>query len=696
VTSGVAEARSTEVNAMPGERYDEAGIPEDGAGFRGKTRVKISRMERKQGLHLKKKPRDGCSGKIPDFFFIGLLLVAVLLSGFDLYRRVVTEWSHRAVEIAVEYRDVVLLSRQAGEPADVIFDRMKLCGAGGIMVQELTGKDLSSGLLPVYYGSLATFRPMLDFAVSLPLDRAAILVDNSEPVLELIADYLKIRMKSIVTLTIAEGTLIIMPASVDELADSGVIPDFAALAFAESAGAAALYRPYPASGVDGERTAESIKWLKGKYPSISCVVPAGQTVSGYPELAPIARTLRELDLPVGQAEFVRQIGISELYSRVKPLLLPLHSIVREELISRRFSREQIIERMVRAVHERSVRVILFRPYDLYSVGKLAPFLEDMRKIKDALVSRAYKIGRPRPIPAFNASIGASFGLALMFLVTLRSYARRFLKDEAAAFSAAGLAALIAGAAILGFCVWRISAAAKLLGGVATAMLATEAALCALECYEKPFIGLLAGLSIVLGGGLVIAAFYGTSDAMLRLVPFSGVKLTLLLPPVLILAHDLKKRIHPESMTDIINRPPLWGELMLAGLLISAAVILTIRSDNASYVPGWEIRFRDLLERLLWIRPRTKEFLVGYPCLLICYMAERRGWIPNYREVLRIGASVAFASAVNSFCHFHTILPLTAVRVISGWCLGIAVGFAALALIEYVGVPLCGAAREMFD
>jgi hypothetical protein len=406
--------------------------------------------------------------------------------------------------------------------------------------------------------------------------------------------------------------------------------------------------------------------------------------------------LKELDLPVGQAEFVRQIGISELYAGVKPLLLPLHSLVREELISRRFSREQIIERMVRAAHERSIRVILFRPYDLYSVGKLAPFLEDMRKIKDALVSRSYRIGWPKPIPAFKASIGASLGLALVFLVTLWSYARRYMDDYDTAPSNSELAAVIAGAAVLGLCVWKIPAAAKSLGGVATAILATEATLWALDRYEKPFRGLLAGLVIVLGGGLVIAAFYGTSDAMLRITPFSGVKLTLLLPPALILAHDLKKRIHPESIINIINRPPLWGELILAGLLLSAAVILTIRSDNASYVPGWEIRFRNLLERLLWIRPRTKEFLVGYPCLIICCIAEKRGWLPNYREIFRIGASMAFASAVNSFCHFHTILPLTVARVVSGWCLGIAVGLAALAFVEYAGGPILRGARELLD
>jgi hypothetical protein len=255
--------------------------------------------------------------------------------------------------------------------------------------------------------------------------------------------------------------------------------------------------------------------------------------------------------------------------------------------------------------------------------------------------------------------------------------------------------LVVCALILGVAAWKISMVSKLLGGLSTALLATEATIWALDRYEKAVHGLFAGLLIILAGGLTVAAFYGTTNAMLRLAPFSGVKLTLLLPPVLILANDLKQRIHPESMIDIVKRPPLWGELILIGLILVAAVVLTIRSDNASYVPGWEVRFRDMLERVLWIRPRTKEFLVGYPSLIIYYVAVRRGWIRNYREALRIGASLAFASAVNSFCHFHTLLPLTAIRVVNGWFLGIAVGFVILVFIDYVGDPIWRAAMELF-
>ena len=91
---------------------------------------------------------------------------------------------------------------------------------------------------------------------------------------------------------------------------------------------------------------------------------------------------------------------------------------------------------------------------------------------------------------------------------------------------------------------------------------------------------------------------------------------------------------------------------------------------------WEIRFREALERLLWVRPRTKEFLVGYPCLVVYYALIKRNWAPHYREVFRVGASFALASAVNSFSYFHTLLPLTIIRVVNGWWLEILVGSAA--------------------
>jgi hypothetical protein len=663
--------------------------PEDiGEDSLGGTELPRSRAVRRFGFHSKISDRGPVRGKFLDFarLYWIFLLLAVILSGYDLFRRVEVERDHRTVGIVTEYRDLVLLSRQTGESAEETWNRVRDTGIIGICASELTGKDLAAGFLPLYYGSLATFKPVLRFALSLPLDRAAILVENSDPMSETIVDYLRTRYRGIVTLSTAEGTLIVLPQATDELADAGVLPDFTALSFAEKTRARALYRPQSASGVDGERTAASVEWLERHYPSISCVLPAGQMVAGYPDLAPLIRTLKELELPVAQAEFVRQIGVSELYSGVVPSIIPLHSLVREELISRRLTRAQVIERMVRAVHERSIRLLLLRPYELYGVDKLIPFIEDTRTIGESLESRGYILGWPETIPMRYPSPGSAAGVALIFLACVWSYARRFCGygDEV---SGVETAVVLLCAAALGFGAWYAPAVSKILGGFTSAMIAAEATLWALDAYEKPVYGLIAGLLVTVAGGVAIASFYGSTRAMLRLTPFSGVKLTLLLPPVLVAANDLKLRIHPESPSDILRRPPLWGELILAGGALCAAAVLTVRSDNVSFVPGWEVNFRDLLERIMWVRPRTKEFLVGYPCMIIYFVAERRGWLERYREVFRLGASMAFSSAVNSFCHFHTILILSAIRVVNGWFLGIAVGFVALVIVDYVGLPL---------
>lgn len=664
---------------------EEEGIPAEREGHpRGKTQT----------------PDADRAGRwtIPaDRFFWAVLLLALLLSVPALVRRAGVEWTHRSVAIVVEYRDVLSLAREAGLEPDAVYRELAERGVVGITAPELTGKDLSGGALPLTYGSLASLGPTYYAGLSVPLDRGTLLIDNKSELFRLVEEYLSLRMPKSAKRTMGNQTLIVLPAPVDELADAGLLPDFAALDFARGVSAQTLYRPYPAVGLDGEAVARGIRWLKERYPFIASIVPAGQIVAGYPNLSPTAEVLKEKGITVAQAEFVRQIGASQLYSAMVPDLLPLHSLVREELISRRMSRGQIVERMVRAVHERSIRLILLRPYELYSVGRYEPFKEDTEAIRDALRSRGYGIGWPQPIPLFRANLFSAWALSAVFLLCVFSYLLRYFgrRDEGVAREACVV--FLVGVFLLGFAAWKISSVSRLLGGFSAAFVAAEATIFALDRYRKPLRGLLAGLGIVVAGGLTIAAFYGTTVAMLRLSPFSGVKLTLLLPPLLVLAYDLKRRVHPESLAAIVQRPPLWGELFLLGILMLGALLLTVRSGNVSFVPGWEVRFRDMLERLLWVRPRTKEFLVGYPCLVLYYAFVRRDWAARYREVLRVGASLAFASAANTFCHFHTLLPLTVVRVVNGWWLGIVVGLLALLALDYIGRPLWRiGGKELFD
>jgi hypothetical protein len=330
---------------------------------------------------------------------------------------------------------------------------------------------------------------------------------------------------------------------------------------------------------------------------------------------------------------------------------------------------------------------MVRPYDLNMGGRLEVFIEDLGSTVGSIKARGYEFGWPSPLGTWPNSLAGALACGITLIFCGWFYFVRLNAAEDERVSIKVLSFLIIASVLISAGIWKVPLLARLCGGLCGAMAASEAALSALESYKKPWLGAIKGLFIVTAGGLAIAAFYGTSMAALRLTPFSGVKLTLLLPPLLVLVHDLRRRVHPESLTDIINRPAIWGELFLVGIMMLAMLIMALRSDNVSNVPVWEVTFREFMERALLVRPRTKEFLIGYPALVFYWYVVRKGWIPGYREAVRIVSVLAFSSAVNTFCHFHTLLYLSVIRTINGWWLGMLIGIAAVALINYAAVPM---------
>ena len=621
--------------------------------------------------------------------FAAGMFFAFLLCIPGLITRVGVEWRSRTVAICVDYRDILSLSRQSGVNRALMTSQLKEAGVAGVAVAEFTGKDLQGGALPLQYGSVISYSDTHPELSSFAPDQAVILISNKDTSLMLIREYLQIKYTGIEELSLkGERTGFVFPISTEDLADSALVPDFRALDFSDKSGLTALFRPAPSAGTSSEQVALSLRWLVARYPHIAAIIPAGLIVVGYPDIVPITTAVKELGLSVAQVEFIRQIGIDAFNKKISPSILPLHSLVKEEMLSKKMSRRQVVDRMVRAVHERSIRLIFMRPYELYTGNKLPIFLEDLHSLTAALNSRGYSLGWPKPFPLWPRQLLSAWSLAGVFLLCSWSYFRRFFAKEEESFSAERvslkeLLLLIAMSLLLGGLIGRVPFAERLMGGFAAAFAATEASLLALDSKKKQVKTLITSLLIVLIGGLSIASFYGIQPYMIRLIPFSGVKLTLLLPPLLLLLHDFKNRIHPESMIEILQRPPLWAELVLCAMLLLAAVILAVRSDNASFVPEWEIRSRELLERLLWIRPRTKEFLIGYPSLILYLALVRRGLALHYREVLRVAATLGFASAVNTFCHFHTILPLSLIRVFNGWWLGLLIGCILVFLLDKV-------------
>lgn len=126
-------------------------------------------------------------------------------------------------------------------------------------------------------------------------------------------------------------------------------------------------------------------------------------------------------------------------------------------------------------------------------------------------------------------------------------------------------------------------------------------------------------------------------------------------------------------------------VIIAGLLGIIGMKYIVRSGNVNSISMIEQTLRNTVTEIFQERPRTKEFLIGYPALLLfvyyskCYNLKLINWI------LAVGASILTASITNSFCHVFTDYTTIVMRVVNGLIAGLFVCviayFANLILIK---------------
>jgi hypothetical protein len=491
-------------------------------------------------------------------------------------------------------------------------------------------------------------------------------------------------------------------------------PDREGLNAAAEADMPVFYRVAPAPAWRLKEALETARGVFSAYRNIAVAAPSGDVVLGYPNLVPLASLLKEFSMPVAWVEFSRQLGAARLEELMSPHIIPLHSVTNEELLVRRISRSALRERLVRAAVERSVRLLIFRPSTSGGGGSaLHDFGAEVERLADDLRAHGLRIGWPEAVfakyPPDGAGISAMF--ARYWPERPYMYLGFFLPCSIffflAAFRYAGRIAgkpmfqwenriIVPGSFLLAVAAALVPPLARWLGALTAVFVVTEASLLAMDNPKRLWRPLLSGVLYAFVGGLAIATLFSEPSYMLRLRTFSGVKLTLMLPPLLVLLHDMHRRVHPESLSAFLSRPPLWGELFLGSALLAGLVVALFRSDNVQFIPGVETQIRAALERFLVARPRSKEVFIGYPCLLLWAFAARAGLWARCREALRVGVAVGFSSVVNSFCHYHTPLLFILLREFHGLWTGVLLGAAAVAAVKYVALPLWKRSRFLAE
>jgi hypothetical protein len=210
------------------------------------------------------------------------------------------------------------------------------------------------------------------------------------------------------------------------------------------------------------------------------------------------------------------------------------------------------------------------------------------------------------------------------------------------------------------------------------------------------------------GGLLCAAALTDTTYLMKIEQFRGVKLAQAVPLLLLAgvfavratdtyARKLKSRPRWAALGDgavEIGRGVVkyWHVAAILGAVVALGVLL-MRSGNepAFGVSGLEMQFRSLLDKVLGVRPRSKEIFVGYPALFVGLMLLLRRRVKIAWPFLAAGA-ISQVGLLNTFCHMHTPLSISLVRVAHGLWMGLLIGLVWWG-IKRLGDVVYGAAKS---
>ena len=188
---------------------------------------------------------------------------------------------------------------------------------------------------------------------------------------------------------------------------------------------------------------------------------------------------------------------------------------------------------------------------------------------------------------------------------------------------------------------------------------------------------LAATGVALLGALVVVGLMSSPLAMEEIERFRGVRAILVVPALIALCLYLFDRRYGsgvERPRDVFASPVLTYQLLAGIAIVAAAVLLVMRSGNDSDISpsSTELALRHVLTHVMSVRPRFKEFVVGFPCMMLLpalLPLHRRaiGWL------LALGIGVGVGDVIDTFSHLHTPLLVSMLRILNGLVIGIVIG-----------------------
>jgi len=645
---------------------------------------------------------------------IFFIIIALVVTGIITYNRSKLESNFKQVELVMSLNELRELSYQEGYDEIELLAKIKYSGVNSIAVHEDTLESLTLSGKILYFSDrelnkLNLFLKSIDpFKKFQPAPGETYIVFNDKN------DYL--RIKENLQRKLGENLVrdlgflpyigLKVKGSEEKLADLGLGFSEEDIELVRNLGFQVILRFKNFPQINEEDIEFKFK-ESDKAGKISGIIFEGETVLGYPSkenLIHTAELLKIKEYPFGIIEFAGQKGIETVAHQASELAVRVHSITKEEMEI--ISEQKATERWIRAAKERKVRIFYVKPFMKSNFNLIEENLSYIRTITEELKANGFSLGRASIL---STTYQAPIIFILLLILGVISGVLILLKNVFNLKKYQEYSLLLLGIlfSLLLLFLNREIFLIKLMALLAALIFPTLA----ITSNEKYFLGnnsnynsenvknvpknnpgfilmikqVLIGffriILITLSGAMLITALLSNNKFMLGIEQFSGIKVSYLVPLLLVLVIMwLKVNKGKLKISENIKKPILIEHVIIMMFFAVFLVIYISRSGNFSFLPVWGIeeKIRIFLEKTLIARPRNKEFLIGYPALLLA-MSMNFLKIKEFKIPIIIIGTIGPVTLINTFCHIHTTFLFSMLRTFNGIWLGLALGLIAVTI-----------------
>jgi hypothetical protein len=623
--------------------------------------------------------------------FTIIMALGVIGAVVGLADRHSAEMHNRAVEVAVDYSEVAQLSGASHRTVPETLASLKSAGVTSVAIQERTVGELVSSGSAIIRPQRTPGKPTVTLVGSESQDLLAPLIASG-------------RTAAVPTSPRIAPYQVAVPGEPEYVLSLPTGLPGGAVSAVRQAGLAVVARLVNYPGVDTAGLEHTTELLSRD--GVHTVIFAADQVLGFRgAVDKVADALKGHNLAFGSVEFSKQKGDQRLSEKMLPNVIRVHSITGAEMGG--IDRASAIERFVKGAKERNIRLAYVRMFDLSDSNPLDTNMDYISAIASGLRQDGFTVEPAHPFKDPDVPLTArmlmGLGVAAGAMLLLLSL-----------FGVSGglkwgfftvLAVMLAGAAAPGIPIGlKIVALASALTFPTLAILYVASETPAVEskaplrAYLWPAVARsLSAIAITGAGGLIVAGLLSKLSFMLHIEQFAGVKFAQMLPLLVVAAAFVagigwgpdswhaQKRKAEDALRKVGAQPILiWQTVVGLALLVMLALLMA-RSGNDSglEVSALELKFRSILDTLLFVRPRTKEFLIGHPAMLLG-TAAALGGRRNWAALLLVIGMFGEVSLLNTFCHIHTPIAISIIRCAIGAVLGLAIGAALLLIFSRPG------------